>query len=51
MTIAKARKVLGKLAEGLSNEDLEKELETHNFLMELLFHPSSTFTGTSGKLT
>ena len=37
MTIKQARRVLGKLGKGLSDKDLEKELEFTRFLAELVF--------------
>lgn len=37
MTIKQARRILGKLGEGLSDKDLEKELEFTRFLAELVF--------------
>ena len=36
MTIKQARKTLGKLAQNLTNEQLEEEIQTAVFLAELL---------------
>ena len=36
MTVSKARKILGKLAERLSDEEIKKELEMSVFLAELI---------------
>lgn len=37
MTIKQARKLLGKMAESLSDEELEKEIQSANLLKELFF--------------
>ena len=36
MTVKKARKILGKLAKSLSDEQIKKELEVSVFLAELI---------------
>jgi hypothetical protein len=38
LTIAKARKILGQLADGISDEQLEKELEVANLLKTIYFN-------------
>ena len=41
MTIKQARKLLGKMAEPISDEELEKEIQTANLLKELFFNFSA----------
>ncbi|MGI5841265.1 MAG: hypothetical protein ACOX6N_03550 [Patescibacteria group bacterium] len=38
LTLTKARKILGKLAEGVSDADLEKEMKTAQLLKMLYFN-------------
>lgn len=38
MTIKQARKLLGKMADSVSDEELKKEIETANLLKEFYFN-------------
>ena len=38
LTIKRARKILGKLAEGLTDSDLEREIDTAKLLKNIFFN-------------
>lgn len=49
LTVSQARKILGKDAEGISDTDLEKDIETATFFKDIFFsketkRPSGTTT-------
>lgn len=48
LTLKKARKLLGKMADSISDEELKKEIETANLLKEIFFSIRSGNQKTKG---
>ncbi len=47
MTIKQAKKILGKLAKGISDEELKKDIETAELLKNLFYYKITSLTGTT----
>jgi len=44
MTVNQARKILGKVAESMSDAEIEQDIEVANFLKDLFFEITSSKT-------